>query len=232
METASNQRILEAFPFLLYKAFVLICLPLSLCQSKSWWLTSLLWVNSIWIVQMRIAHSHLDSLYLNIFIPEEYSWKMKLTVLISYFSVIKKCCVTYSLISNEKFAVIGTVYLIYMQSTSWETLDWKKHKLESRLWGEISITSDMQMTPPLGRKWRGTKKPVDESERGEWKSWLKAQHSENKDRGIRSHHFMGNRWGNSGVTHFIFWALKSLQVVIAAVNLKGGCSLEEMLWPP
>ena len=32
----------------------------------------------------------------------------------------------------------------------------------------------------------------------EWKSWLKAQHSENKDHGIRSHHFMGNRWGNSG----------------------------------
>ena len=31
-----------------------------------------------------------------------------------------------------------------MQSTSWETLDWKKHKLESRLMGEISITSDMQ----------------------------------------------------------------------------------------
>ena len=34
--------------------------------------------------------------------------------------------------------------------------------------------------------------------RGEWKSWLKTQHSENKDHGIRSHHFMGNRWGNSG----------------------------------
>ena len=32
----------------------------------------------------------------------------------------------------------------------------------------------------------------------EWKSWLKAQHSENKDHGIWSHHFMGNRWGNSG----------------------------------
>ena len=40
-------------------------------------------------------------------------------------------------------------YLPYMQSTSRETLDWKKHKLESRLPGEISITSDMQMTPPL-----------------------------------------------------------------------------------
>ena len=35
-----------------------------------------------------------------------------------------------------------------MQSTSWETLGWKKHKLESGLPGEISITSDMQMTPP------------------------------------------------------------------------------------
>ena len=39
-------------------------------------------------------------------------------------------------------------YLTYMQSTSWEMLDWMKHKLESRLPGEISITSDVQMTPP------------------------------------------------------------------------------------
>ena len=30
------------------------------------------------------------------------------------------------------------------------------------------------------------------------KSWLQAQHSENEDHGIWSHHFMGNRWGNSG----------------------------------
>ena len=43
-------------------------------------------------------------------------------------------------------------YLTYMQSTSWETLSWKKHKLESRLPGEISVTSDMQMTPPLWHK--------------------------------------------------------------------------------
>ena len=34
--------------------------------------------------------------------------------------------------------------------------------------------------------------------KGECKSWLKAQHSENEDHGIWSHHFMGNRWGNSG----------------------------------
>ena len=42
--------------------------------------------------------------------------------------------------------------LVYMQSTSWKMLDWRKHKLESRLPGEISITSDMQMTPPLWQK--------------------------------------------------------------------------------
>ena len=43
-------------------------------------------------------------------------------------------------------------YLTYMQSTSRETLDWKKHKLESRLLGEISITTDIQMTPNLWQK--------------------------------------------------------------------------------
>ena len=38
---------------------------------------------------------------------------------------------------------------------------WKKHKLESRFPGEISITSDMKMTPPYGRKQRGTKEPLE-----------------------------------------------------------------------
>ena len=43
---------------------------------------------------------------------------------------------------------------------------WIKHKLESRLPGEISITSGMQMTSPYGRKRRGTKEPL-EGKRGE-----------------------------------------------------------------
>ena len=43
-------------------------------------------------------------------------------------------------------------YLTYMQSTSCEMPGWMKHKLESRLSGEISITSDMQMTPALWQK--------------------------------------------------------------------------------
>ena len=43
-------------------------------------------------------------------------------------------------------------YLTYMQSTSHEMSGWMKHKLESTLPGEISITSDMQMTPPSWQK--------------------------------------------------------------------------------
>ena len=43
-------------------------------------------------------------------------------------------------------------YLTYMQNTSYEMPGWMKHKLESRLPGEISITSDMQITLPLWQK--------------------------------------------------------------------------------
>ena len=47
-----------------------------------------------------------------------------------------------------KAAYCHSVYLTYMQSISCEMPGWMKHKLESRLPGEISIISDMQMTPP------------------------------------------------------------------------------------
>ena len=52
----------------------------------------------------------------------------------------------------DKVVYCHPAYLTYVQSTSCEILDWMKHKLESRLPGEISITSDMQMTPPLWQK--------------------------------------------------------------------------------
>ena len=93
----------------------------------------------------------------------------------------------------DKAIYCHPAYLTYIQRTSCEMPGWMKHKLESRLLGEIAITSDMQMTPPLWKKVKRTKEPLDESERGELKSWLKAQHSENEDHGIWSHHFMANR---------------------------------------
>ena len=74
------------------------------------------------------------------------------------------------------------------------------------------------------------KKPLDESERGEGKSWLKAQHSKNED-GIQSHHFMAIIWENNGSSERLLfsWALTSLQMVTAAVKLKDTCSLVEKL---
>ena len=65
------------------------------------------------------------------------------------------------------------VYLTYIQSTSCEMPGQMKHKLESRLPGEISITSDMQMTPPLWQKAKRTKslliKVKEESEKARLK---------------------------------------------------------------
>ena len=52
---------------------------------------------------------------------------------------------------------------------------------------------------------------LDEGERGEWKNWLKAQHSKNEDHDIQSHHFMADRWGSNGNSDRLFsCASKSL----------------------
>ena len=67
-------------------------------------------------------------------------------------------------------------YLTHMQSTSWETLGWMKHKLESKIAGRninnLRYADDTTLRAE-------SEESLDESGRGEWKSWLKAQHSEN-----------------------------------------------------
>ena len=102
-----------------------------------------------------------------------------------------------------KIVYCHPAYFTYMQSVSCEMLGWVKHKLESRLLGKISITSETQMTPPLWWKQR-TEESLDESARGEWKVWLKTQHLENKDHDIWSHHSMANRWGKNGNSDNVF----------------------------
>ena len=73
----------------------------------------------------------------------------QLTLTLKYFSM--------HIIRVQYFIVVLPLYNLY-------TI---KHKLESILPGEISITSDMQMIPPLWQKVKRTKKPLNESERGE-----------------------------------------------------------------
>ena len=73
--------------------------------------------------------------------------------------------------------------------------------------------------------------PLDESERRDWKSWLKTQHSEIEDHGIWSHHFVAKRWETmETVTDYFGGAPKSLQMVTAAMKLKDDCSLGKKLW--
>ena len=76
---------------------------------------------------------------------------------------------------NIKSIYCHPAYLTYVQSTSCEMPGWMKHKLQSKLPGEISITSDMQMISPLWQKAKrkGTEEPHDESERGSEKVGLK-----------------------------------------------------------
>ena len=106
-------------------------------------------------------------------------------------------------------------------------LGWKKHKLESRWPGEISITSDMQMTPPLRQRVKSLLMKVKE-ESG--KVGLKLN--------IQKTKIMASvpitSWDIDGetvetVSDFNFWAPKSLQMVTAAMKLKDAYSLEENL---
>ena len=75
---------------------------------------------------------------------------------------------------------------------------WRSANWNQNFWEKYQQPQICRWHHPYGRRQRRTKESLDKSEREERKSWLQAQHSENKDHGIRSHHFMANRWGNSG----------------------------------
>ena len=103
-----------------------------------------------------------------------------------FFCIVARRCLLWSVHS------IGIILFVFAQ-------------LHSALQGQICLLLQCRWHHPYGRKWR-TIQPPDESERGEWKIWLKAQHSENEDHDIWSHYFMTNRWrnsGNSGRLYFV-----------------------------
>ena len=118
-----------------------------------------------------------------------------------------------------------------MQSTSWEILGWRKHKLESRLPGEVSITGYADDTILMV-----------ESE--ELKSFLMKVKEESEKVGLKLNiqktKIMAsgpiNSWQIDGetvetVAEFFLGAPKSLQMVIAAMKLKDAYSLEVKVWP-
>ena len=119
-------------------------------------------------------------------------------------------------------------YLTFMQSTSCEMSGWKKHKLESRLPGEISITSDMQMVTAESKE--------------ELKSLLMKVKEESEIVGLKLNIQKTKIMASSTITSwqidgetmetvrlYFLGAPKSLQMVIAGMKLNGACSLEEKL---
>ena len=125
-----------------------------------------------------------------------------------------------------------TAYLTYMQSTSCKIagLDEAQAGIEiaRRNINNLRYTDD---TTLMGRKWRGTKEPLDECERGEWKRLLKTQHSENED--MASSPITSRQIDEEKVeivTDFIFLGFKITAMLTAAMKLKDACSLEGKLW--
>ena len=121
-------------------------------------------------------------------------------------------------------------YLTYTQSTSCKMPDWMTHKLESRLPGGISITSDMQMTAPLWQKVKKNLRLLMKVKEESEKVGLKLNIENSK---IMISHPITS-WQIDGemvetVADFILGGSKSLQMVIAAVKLKDTYSLEGKL---
>ena len=92
------------------------------------------------------------------------------------------------------------------------------HKLKLRSPGEKQQPQICRVNHSNGRKQRGTKEPLDEGERREWKVWLKTQHSKNKDHGIQ----VPSLQGKDGeimetMTDFIFFGSKITWTVTATM---------------
>ena len=99
---------------------------------------------------------HLTSLLRNLYTGQEVTVRMGHGKM-DWFQIGEGMC--HRCILSPCLFDLCTEYIMKMPG-------WMKHKLESRLPGEISETSDMQMTPPLWQKAR-TKEPLDDSEKGE-----------------------------------------------------------------
>ena len=111
--------------------------------------------NKLWkILQEMEISDHLTCLLRNLYVGQEATVRTGHATT-DWFQLRKE---------NVKVVYCHSAYLSYMQNTSCKMSGWLKHKLESRLPGEISIASDMQMTPPPWEK-------VKRNKRASWWKW-------------------------------------------------------------
>ena len=118
-----------------------------------YWLCQRLWLwqfivdhNKMWKILKKMGiPDHLTCLLRNLYAGQEVIVRTGHGTT-DWFQIGKGVC---------QGCILSLCFLTYVQSTSCEMPGWMKHKLESRLPGEISIISDIQMTPPL---WQETKR--------------------------------------------------------------------------
>ena len=117
-------------------------------------------------------------------------------------------------------------YLTYMQSTSWETLGWKKHKIAGRNINNLRYADDTTFMADSEEELRNLLMKVkEESEK------VGLKHNIQKTKIMESGPIPSWEIDGETVTDFILGASKSLQMVTVAMKLKDTCSLEEKLWP-
>ena len=122
-------------------------------------------------------------------------------------------------------------YLNSVQSASYKMPGWVKHKLESRLPGNINNLRYADNTTLMGKSEEELKSLLMKMEEQREKAGLKTQHSKNKDHGIQSHYFMvRDREKMGSVADFIFLGSKITADMTAMTKLNDACSLEEKLW--
>ena len=126
--------------------------------------------NKLWkILKKMEIPDHLSCLLRNLYAGQEATARTRHEIM-DWFQTGK---------GVHQGCILSPAYLTYMQSTSCEMPGWMKLKLESKLPGEISITSDIQMTTPSWQKVKENYRLLMHMKEDRKKSWLKTQHSEN-----------------------------------------------------
>ena len=141
--------------------------------------------------------------------------------------------------TSRLYIVTLLIYLIWdvchvKSQAGWSTIwnqDSGRNNNNLRYAHDPTLIDTTLMAYPYGIKRRRAKEPLDESERREWKCWLKTQHSKTK---IMASSPITSWWIDGKQCkqwQILFpWTPKSLQLVIPAMKLKDACSLEEKLW--
>ena len=179
--------------------------------------------NKLWKILKEMGITdHFTCLLRNLYAGQEVAVRTR-HVIIDRFQIGKGECQCYIL--SPCLFNLYVKYIMWNAQSGWTTI-WNQDYQEKYQQPQICRWYYSHI-----RKWR-TKQLLEEGERGEWKSWLKAQHSKK----LRSWHLvpslhdklMGKQWKQSKT--LFSWAPKSLETVTAAMKLKDACSLEEKLW--